>query len=473
MTSRDPSPTPGGDAGRWCDQAARWLRGRKLILVGGPVASLGLLAAQLRALGAEPPFLLANGLGTGALPGPDVAAWHALDVRGATIVDAIRALERALLDLPPEARAALDRYDPEGQALVCGGVFLDGVERIAGRRRWAARPPRFAALEDKSRIDSFWDACGVSRAPSVTMPAQGALLRAAARRVDRGAGTVWSGDARDGANGGGVYVRWVRTESDHAGAEAFFAPRCARVRVMPFLEGIPCSIHALVFDDGVAVFRPVEMVTLRRTGSSEFAYAGGATYWDPAPADRSAMRSVARRVASFLRERLDYRGGFSIDGVMSADGFLPTELNPRFSAGLNLLAASAPEVPLWWLGHAALAGDAGAVGAASLEEYVVAAADRSRNGGAWLAFPKPVCDPISRRVVEAEGDYRLAAESEPHDGALHLGPGEVGGFVRFAPRPGAVESGPSFAPRAARALALADRSFGLSLGRLEAAAPVR
>jgi hypothetical protein len=113
------------------------------------------------------------------------------------------------------------------------------------------------------------------------------------------------------------------------------------------------------------------------------------------------------------------------------------------------------------------------VGAAALEEYVVAAADRSRTGGAWLAFPKPVCDPISRRVVEADGDYRLAAESEPHHGALHLGPGDVGGFVRFAPRPSAVEPGPSFAPRAARALALADRSFGLSLGRLEAAAPVR
>jgi hypothetical protein len=86
---------------------------------------------------------------------------------------------------------------------------------------------------------------------------------------------------------------------------------------------------------------------------------------------------------------------------------------------------------------------------------------------------KSVCDPTSRRVVEADGDYRLAAEGEPHHGTLHLGSGDVGGFVRFAPRPSAVEPGPSFAPRAARALSLADRTFSLSLGSLEAARAVR
>ena len=50
---------------------------------------------------------------------------------------------------------------------------------------------------------------------------------------------------------------------------------------MPFLEGIPCSIHGVVFPDGVATFRPVEMVTLRRPGSNRLHYAGAATFWDP------------------------------------------------------------------------------------------------------------------------------------------------------------------------------------------------
>jgi hypothetical protein len=30
-----------------------------------------------------------------------------------------------------------------------------------------------------------------------------------------------------------------------------------------FVEGVPCSIHGFVVDDGVAAFRPVELVTLR------------------------------------------------------------------------------------------------------------------------------------------------------------------------------------------------------------------
>jgi len=35
----DPSPTPIGDANRWSEQASRWLRGRKLVLDGGPAPS--------------------------------------------------------------------------------------------------------------------------------------------------------------------------------------------------------------------------------------------------------------------------------------------------------------------------------------------------------------------------------------------------------------------------------------------------
>jgi hypothetical protein len=65
---------------------------------------------------------------------------------------------------------------------------------------------------------------------------------------------------------------------------------------MPFLEGVPCSIHGVVFPEGAATFRPVEMVTLRRPGSSRLRYAGAATFWDPPAADREVMRDLARRV---------------------------------------------------------------------------------------------------------------------------------------------------------------------------------
>ncbi len=48
---------------------------------------------------------------------------------------------------------------------------------------------------------------------------------------------------------------------------------------------------------------------------------------------------MARRVGEVLRATYGYRGGFGVDGVLTADGFRPTELNSRMSAGLTTLAA--------------------------------------------------------------------------------------------------------------------------------------
>ena len=147
---------------------------------------------------------------------------------------------------PGEVVAALDRWDPERQALVLSPMFNE-LPEIAGRRVYGPRRPEWRRLEDKVVVDDLWDELGVTRAPSEVVPADPAALRAAAGRLDRGAGTAWAGDARQGFNGGAFCLRWVREEEDAAEAVAFLAERCDRVRVMPFLEGIPCSIHGVVF----------------------------------------------------------------------------------------------------------------------------------------------------------------------------------------------------------------------------------
>ena len=149
---------------------------------------------------------------------------------------------------------------------------------------------------------------------------------------------MWSGDARDGFNGGGDFVRWLRDDRDRAAAAAFFRPRCDRVRVLPFLEGVPCSIHGFVLPDGTAVLRPVEIVTLRDPAARTMTYAGLGSTWDPPAADREAMRGAARRVGAHLQREHGYRGAFGVDGVLTADGFRPTELNTRMSAGATALS---------------------------------------------------------------------------------------------------------------------------------------
>ena len=107
---------------------------------------------------------------------------------------------------------------------------------------------------------------------------------------------------------------------------------------MPFLEGVPCSIHGFVLPDGTAALRPVEIVMLRDPATRAFGYGGLGTTWDPPPADREAMRDAVRRVGAHLQREHGYRGAFGIDGVLTADGFRPTELNTRMSAGATAVA---------------------------------------------------------------------------------------------------------------------------------------
>ena len=450
--------------------------GRKVVLTGGPLAAMTGLCRRLRELGAERPFLLATGMGTGELPGPEEAEWVVVEIRAPDVIAEIRAAMRLLRLLPDEVVAALDRWDPRREAIVLSPMFNE-LPEIAGRRVYGPRRPEWRRLEDKVVIDALWDDLGVARAPSEVVAAEAAALRAAAGRLGRGAGTVWAGDARQGFHGGAFCLRWVRSDEDGAEATAFLAARCDRVRVMPFLEGIPCSIHGVVFPEGVAAFRPVELVTLRRprdgSGSGRLRYAGAATFWDPPDADREVMRDLARRVGEELRRRVGYRGAFTVDGVLAAEGFLPTELNTRLGAGLAVMTRDLPELPVGLLDRALIEGEALAYGAGELERQVLAAADGARAGGAWTVTDVATDATRELPVVFEGGACRPAGQDGPVDGALSFGPSGVGGFVRLALDPDRVPVGRSVAPLAVAAFALADERFDSGIGPLEPARAVR
>jgi hypothetical protein len=454
------------------DELRPLFAGRKVVVTGGPLAALTGVCRRLRDLGAERPFLLATGLGTGEVPDPGEAEWCVVEVRAPDVIAEIRAAMRMLRLLPSEVAEALDRWDPERRALVLSPMFNE-LPEIAGRRVYGPRRPEWRRLEDKVVVDALWDELGVTRAPSEVVAAEPEALRAAASRLDRGAGTAWAGDARQGFSGGAFCLRWVRDEEDAAEAAAFLGARCDRVRVMPFLEGIPCSIHGVVFPDGVAAFRPVEMVTLRRPGSNRLHYAGAATFWDPPDADREVMRDLARRVGAGLRERVGYRGAFTVDGVLAAEGFRPTELNPRFGAGLATMTRDLADLPVSLLDRALIEGETHAYAAGDLERQVLSVADRTRAGGAWTVTDEPADVTRELAVAFEGGACRPAADGRPADGVLSFGPSGVGGFVRLALDPGRVPAGPSVAPLAVAAFALADERFGTGIGRLAPARAVR
>jgi hypothetical protein len=96
------------------------------------LAGLTGLCRRLRELGAERPLLLATGMGTGEIPGPEEAEWCVVEVRAPDIVAEIRAAMRMLRLLPHDVADALDRWDPERQALVLSPPFKE-LPEIAGR----------------------------------------------------------------------------------------------------------------------------------------------------------------------------------------------------------------------------------------------------------------------------------------------------------------------------------------------------
>lgn len=431
------------------------------------------LADTLERLGARPPLCIGASPGTPIDPtAPRSPEPIVLDVRACDTMEAIRASLDALADLPPWACARVDAFDPDHGARVLGTLFDDG-RPVAGRAKYGARPEAWQQLEDKTTVDVLWDAAGVARAPSVSVPVDGATLRQASMAHDRGCGSVWTGDNRGGFHGAATFVRWIRSNRDADEAMAFFAPRCDRVRVMPFLDGIPCSIHALVLPDRTLAFRPCEMIVLRRPGESRLQYAQAATFWDPPDEDREVMRTVARQVGEHLRTTLGYRGFLTVDGVMTAAGFLPTELNPRVGAALGWLNTGL-DLSLTLLHAAIIEGEPIDWDPDELEVLLISNADARRGGRGMVVIPTVIEERREQRIaIGSDGVAHEAEEGEAADATVVLGPSAIGGVVVVNLDAGRTPVGPSVAARVASSLAWADARWSLGIGPLEPAPDLR
>ena len=423
----------------WIDPLRRAFDGRSVVLAGAMAASWTEHIELLRSVGVERLLVVATG-GRGAGPQPDVPTVIVEPPVGLSEMERIHAADRTLAHPTPEMVDALDRFDPRREALVVG-TFLATTGELAGRPLLAHRRPEWVALEDKVVVDAFWDRAGVERQPSVVVPLDEAA--GAARSIDRGDGTVWAADAREGFHGGAHQTHWVTDDASRGRATARLRSVCDAVRIMPFLEGIPCSIHGIVLPDGVPVLRPVEMVTLRRSG--DFVYAGCATYWDPTPTVREQMRSIARRAGAQLRDDVGFRGTFTVDGVVADDGFWPTELNPRFGAGIMTIARGAG-IPMVLVNDLIVAGHDIGRTSAQLEADIVTVGDERRGGGTWMGGLDHDLEAIGRPVAFDGDAWRWTDDDRNAAGRVTAG----AGFVRCVYDQTATPVGLSTADRAAR-----------------------
>lgn len=456
---------------------------RVIVLLDVLVASAA-YATRLRELGVEEVLLVGGTRGTGDIDAEVERDAVVLGTAGDDLMGAIRAFEAAVGDPPLALRQAIDAFDPQGEALVITTMF-SSRKQVCGREVFGAREPRWLELEDKTTVDVLWDAAGVPRAPSTIVAADLDQLLRASEPLDRGRGTVWVADNREGWHGGGSGLRWVRTRADAEAAAAHLAGIADVVRVMPFLEGRPCSIHGWVLGDEVIASRPCETVMWREPAASRLWYGGAAaTTWRPDDAATAEMRGIVRQIGEHLRHAVDYRGVFTVDGVLAEEGFRPSELNPRFGAAiatlgrdsglplylLNCLSVDAPDLD--WRASELEAGLVGGQGfaAAHLMLDGLAAEPRSvrvlRDGPGWRV-----------EASRSDEDEEPVGEDGPGSAApdevarVELGPGPTGSFLRIvlSDHP----QGRPVAPVVAELLPAVGGHLGIALPILEAAPDVR
>ncbi|GGM48756.1 hypothetical protein GCM10012275_19620 [Longimycelium tulufanense] len=353
------------------------------------------LARELVELGAAGVFAVAGTVEPHVRFGNDVTCYN-VGLAGRTHGELGPRFDTFLADPPTDLRAALDRFDPDRQAWVLDTRDLP-TGQFAGRRRYGWRRHAWARAEDKTWIHHVWARAGIPAAPSLIVPPEPDALARASRELDHGAGTVWAADTRSGIHGSASGIRWVRDSADAARCAPGFARRCDQVRVMSFVEGWPCTVHGLVMSSGLVALRPLELVVLR-DHNHQFVFTGTATYWDCSPDAERLLRATTRQVGEALRDVLDYRGGFTVDGILTGTRFVPTEVNARLGSGLETIEQHRPELHLSLVNRLAQERDDGAIDSGWFQEVALATLATYRGGWVELPLEHPV--PPQHRTIE-------------------------------------------------------------------------
>jgi ATP-grasp domain len=448
--------------------------GRSFLLVGDSIAALAREAATLLGLGAARTALCGDGLGLAYPPEDPRIPWRTLDVTAPDVAQGRQRGAAALAAPPAEIVAWLETVDPDRRAQVINynGRFTGNV--IAGRTVLGAPRREWIAIDDKTSCDSLWEAARVRRVRSHVVAAEPDALLGASARVDRGDGAVWAGDSHEGVNSGAALTRWIRNDNDAREALPFFATHCRRVRVMPFIEGTPCSVHAIVTANGTGVLRPCETLVPRDPDNGRFLFVGQSTGWDPADVDRDDMREAAYRVAQVLRAQVGYQGTFTLDGILGEDGFVPTEVNPRVGRGLLMMSQAVSEAGLVLHTKYLTQGRDTGLRVADVEQVLLTAIDARRALSSAVHLPiAPLCTSVDLAFTPAG----LVPVVEPgdRDATLRCGPAHsyTPGVISLDAATGHVPVGPPAGPVVAAVLNQTREWLGVEAGRFEAAAPVR
>ncbi len=375
-------------------------------------------------------------------------------LRGATSHLAWQHRLVAALDQPGPMTRQADAFDANREAVLILPDPLDppltGTRQVFGRR-----PALNRLLGNKTVIDSVWDLMGLPRTRSIVADSPTDLVRLGAL-VNDGAGVVCAVQPPDetptaGADG----ILWWR--DDDARHFSCVAPGM-RVKLMPFLPGLPVRLHGMVTVTGTVVFPPLEVVTLVRPGQGTFLCAGVAD----SLGDVTDLAALTERAGAALRRVFGYRGAFSIDGILTAQGFRPTDLNPRLTSAMEA-APSALRVRLHLAN--ALAREGVDLDVATVRRLADAAfagrPDHTLYGAATTAHG-------ARRhaAVRWQGGRLALSHDGAADGRLAITPSPRGWLLTATLSRDKLVGRHDLADTAAQVFGLSDNAFGTDFGEL-------
>lgn len=434
---------------------------RQWIISSNVLAACTGIVNGLGQLGATECLCLAGSRGTGALPDEQLAPIQLnLDIQSSSMMEDIRQSMVAMQHLPKDIIEAIDDFDPDGTTPIIGPLYDDG-KNIAGRAKFGRRQQTWLDLEDKTTIDALWAHLNIPHAPYKIVDANDPNLDKIAQELDEGHGTVWSADNKEGFHGGAQYTRRIHTDDHLKQARHFFAQHSDRLRIMPYLPGIPCSIHAMVFRDQTITFRPCEMIVFQKQDGTQFHYASTATYWDPPTSERDNMKRIAHNVGEHLRKSINYRGFLTVDGIMTTRGFLPTELNPRFGAAVGHLAAGLKDLHIYLLNIAVVEDLDIDWQPKQLETLLLNNADSNRGLSAHSLTTRRIEHTEEIGLLWHDGHFTTTTALDRAHATAKLGPAPSGGIAFLRANPDILTIGRSVAPLVAQAFATINQHWQL------------
>ncbi|MDC9597411.1 hypothetical protein [Xenorhabdus anantnagensis] len=235
----------------------------------------------------------------------------------------------------------LDKIDPEKNITFLGGVRLP-LSQLADRITYGWQKPEWAKFEDKIYIDDSLRRWGINTPPYKIIDPDPNDAVAAFHFLNKGKGVILAIDNSKSFNAGSNGLVWIREPDEIADVLDKFRNQTRKFRMAEFIQGVPCSILAMVLPTGVAVFDPIEILTVFEKTTNQLLFCGSSNRWQPGKlADN--MRDCTRVAGEKLAEEAGYRGIFSLDGIWTGNEFFATEINPRHASGLGLHRA----VPLF------------------------------------------------------------------------------------------------------------------------------